>query len=134
MRRSPTWHLLSWVIPVIALWYPLQNVADLDREGWRREHNPAAPARPARTGDPGSGLRRLWWSCWLAWSVVSTLGMNAGSMTLTLLGHLLGVAAAGTAVLLVRRISDALTGRTSPLPEILRTWGWVGPAPTPAAS
>ena len=30
-RRSPGWHVGSWFVPIISLWYPYQNISDL----WR---------------------------------------------------------------------------------------------------
>lgn len=29
LTRSPVWHVTSWVIPVLGLWWPYQNVRDL---------------------------------------------------------------------------------------------------------
>lgn len=134
-RRSPLLHVLAWFVPVLCLWWPLQNAADLDREAWRRAHDPAGKARPATARDPGSALRVAWWSTWLAAGALTWPLSYASYYSAVLLTVLACVAAsicAGCAVLLVRRITDGLTGATSPLPtQLLARWlPRSAPAPT----
>lgn len=104
IRRSPGWHVGSWIIPVIAWWFPFQNVKDLVRS-----------SRAAVTGS----VLAWWWALWLAssfaTSVSSRMGMVAdtlpaisSSLVVTLAGELLLVAAAPFAWLVVRRTTDAL--------------------------
>lgn len=104
IRRSPGWHVGSWVIPVIAWWFPFQNVKDLVRS-----------SRAALSG----GVLGWWWGLWLAssfaTSVSSRMGMTADTLTaitsslaVSLVGEVLLVAAAPFAWLVVRRTTDAL--------------------------
>ncbi len=37
VRRSPEWHVASWVVPIVALWFPLQDIRDL----WRAVTDPS---------------------------------------------------------------------------------------------
>ncbi|AKT51022.1 DUF4328 domain-containing protein [Arsenicicoccus sp. oral taxon 190] len=58
LRRSPGWHVGSWFIPVVSLWLPYQNVADLHRGlgafSSREQRPPLLP----------------WWLAWIGGSVL----------------------------------------------------------------
>lgn len=137
LRRSPGWHVASWFVPVLCLWWPPQNVADLDREAWRRALDPGQPARPAIGGDPGSGLLLIWWSTWLlagglSWPVSYAPHHSAAPLLAS--ACVVAAACAACAVLLVRRISNGLTGvPEASVSEILGRW-FPGTAHAPPAS
>lgn len=126
LRRSPSWHVGSWFVPGVCLWWPPQNIGDLDREAWRRAHDPAQPVRPAAAGDPGSGLRTTWWATWLAggalcWPIFSASYYSA--VLLVVLSCAVAAISAACGVLLVRRIGDGLTGAPQPgVNELLARW------------
>lgn len=61
LRRTPGWHVASWFIPVISLWFPFQNMRDLDR-GLRAT---GAQGRPAPL--------LVWWLAHLARMAVPVL-------------------------------------------------------------
>lgn len=76
VRRAPGLHLGAWLIPVLSLWWPPQNVADL-YAGARapRERDGSGTPRPAGR-IPTPTILVVWWSAWLvqgAGTVVVTL-------------------------------------------------------------
>lgn len=105
LRRTPGWHVGSWFIPIVALWFPFQNVSDIVR-GTR------APV--------SGGVLGSWWGLWVA-SALSPLLVNmivprVGAMSslhsgivLSIVSDVLLIAAAPFAWLIVQRITDALT-------------------------
>lgn len=92
-RRTPGWHVLSWLIPVAAWWLPLQNVADL--------FGLATGRRPR--------WLIAWWVLWLAGMLVGAFA--ALQPWVGLAGSLLTLAGAPFAVLVVARLTRAITGR-----------------------
>jgi len=108
LRRSPGWHVASWLIPVVSLWFPFQNMADL--------HRAVTPAA-SRRASPLS--YRFWWGLWVAGSITewvthavlqqgeTTLTSMAQAATATVLGEALDVGVAVFAILVV----DDLTRR-----------------------
>lgn len=58
LRRSPGWHVASWLIPVLAWWWPWENIADL----WR-----LAVGRL-------TWWVRAWWLGWVAGSLLTGVG------------------------------------------------------------
>lgn len=141
LRRGPVWHITSWMVPVLCLWWPLQNVADLDHEAWRRAHEPAAArdaARPARLGDRGAAVRLAWWSSWLGAAALSwpvTYASYYSAVLLLVLACGAAAASAYCAILLVRRISDGLIGRREEsLSQLVRAWAPRPGTPAPGAS
>ncbi|TDN87724.1 DUF4328 domain-containing protein [Microbacterium sp. BK668] len=105
-RRSPGWHVGSWFIPIVALWFPYQNVSDL----WRAVRG-ALP-----------WLRILWWSTWLAGNVliqISTriyidaqdLDQYQAAMWANALGHAALLIAAPSAWMIVRDITRGIVRR-----------------------
>ena len=62
LRRSPGWHVGSWVIPLANLWFPFQNMTDL--------HNAVTPAPDRRL--PLS--YPLWWGLWVGSTVTEWVG------------------------------------------------------------
>ncbi len=104
LRRSPGWHVGSWVIPVITLWFPFQNIKDL-----------------AQTTRAQIGLASLgwWWGLWLLASVASSLGERlilvadtaevlSATLAAFLVGHVATIGAAVFAVRIIARITDAV--------------------------
>ncbi len=65
LRRSPGWHVASWFIPVVGLWFPLQNVADL--------RGAVAGAR-APSGVRGPYL--VWWLTWMSSWMISWVAVR----------------------------------------------------------
>lgn len=104
LRRSPGWHVGSWFIPVVAWWFPFQNVKDIVRGS-------NAPV--------SGGLLGGWWALWIASSltyVASTNMTNAAdtvpaltaALNVSLVGDVLWIAAAALAWIVVKRVTDAL--------------------------
>lgn len=104
LRRSPGWHVGSWFIPIVSLWFPFQNVKDI--------------ARGAQA--PVSGvLLGGWWALWLASSfayVGATNLVNAAdtvpalttAISVSIVGDVLWITAAALAWMVVTRITDAI--------------------------
>ncbi len=91
LRRSPGWHVGSWLVPVVALWFPLQNMLDLRRA-----------VTPAYLADRTPASYRLWWGLWIGGNVVSSVAnLPSGGIEPTLAS--LGLTAAITA------FADSLT-------------------------
>ncbi|MCC6495422.1 MAG: DUF4328 domain-containing protein [Propionibacteriaceae bacterium] len=89
LRRSPGWHVGSWLIPIACLIFPYQNMVDL-----HRALTPAqgAPLRrtPARFG--------VWWVAWLGSGLIAALAVRISSIpdvTLEILAQASMVAAVG---------------------------------------
>lgn len=59
LRRSPGWHVGSWFIPIVSLWFPFQNVSDI--------------ARSSRAELDG-GVRAIWWALWIAGNLAGGIG------------------------------------------------------------
>ena len=107
-RRSPGWHVGSWFVPAISLWFPYQNISDI----WRA----VGRSRPS--------WQILWWLCWLVSNVfvqistrlsttAETLEQFRVAMWMNLAGEILLLVAAGLAWLIVRGITQGLLERTS---------------------
>ncbi|MEW1833557.1 DUF4328 domain-containing protein [Microbacterium sp. NPDC079995] len=107
-RRTPVWHVVSWFIPVVALWFPFQNVKDL-----------VVASRANLT----RGILGTWWGLWIAStafvSISGRLSWNASTladypavMSTSLLGELLSIAAASLAILILIRATDAMEPAT----------------------
>ena len=107
LQRSPGWHIGSWFIPIVSLWFPLQNM----RELWR-----------LHLGSERYGLLRLWWAGWL----ILNLGTNVWGATIdedggvssvdamNLTGLVLSalwVVTAVSAIVIVRKLSQAALQR-----------------------
>jgi hypothetical protein len=122
-RRSPGWHVASWMIPIVTLWFPYQNIADLWRASGR--------ARP--------WWQIVWWVLWLASSAftqVSNIISNTAveiaqfrdSLTASLVSEALLLAAAPLAYLTIRGITQGLMrGDVLPgLPTLTQAYGGSG--------
>ncbi len=103
-RRTPVWHVVSWFIPVIAWWFPFQNMKDL-----------VVAARAAVS----PGILGTWWGLWIASTAMASLSgrlsWNASSlsdypavMSTSLLGELLSIAAVPLAIMVLTRATDAI--------------------------
>jgi hypothetical protein len=98
LRRRPGVHIAAWLIPVVNLWLPIQNMLEL----WH-----AYEPHDARGRGRGINLVVPWWTCWIVSTVLGGIGLR------TLLqgdvpDSYLGVAWALAAVLasfVVRRLS-----------------------------
>ena len=78
VRRSPFMHVLSWVLPVVSYWWPLQNVGDLWR-AYGADREPTSQSHPV--------LIPLWWATFVGQPVVASVGVlvlfSSGSSTTT---------------------------------------------------
>lgn len=104
LRRSPGWHVGSWFIPIVSLFFPFQNVSDLAR---------ASQARLT------PGIRGAWWALWISANFVSagasrlmtsadsTAGLS-GALGAAILGEVLVIGAAVLGGIVVSRITDAI--------------------------
>ena len=63
LRRGPVLHLVSWIVPIISWWWPLQNLSDL----WRAYGTVREAAR-----DVPSGLG-LWWASYVGFPFLGGL-------------------------------------------------------------
>ena len=104
LRRSPGWHVGSWFIPIVSLFFPFQNVTDL--------------ARGSRARLSG-GILGAWWALWILSGIVSGFGSRlsfdassfselSGGLGAAILGDVLLVGAAVFAWIVVARITDAI--------------------------
>ncbi|WP_288799258.1 DUF4328 domain-containing protein [Arsenicicoccus cauae] len=142
VRRSPGWHVGSWFIPVANLWFPYQNVSDLDRG---LGHFSGRERRPPLLA---------WWVLWLLGIVVSRVAAATGStaddhleagrideavslmstsVTIELVGNVLGAVSALLAILVVSNLTQratrpADTPWTSPDTHVQTDPGTTGPA------
>ncbi|KRB36143.1 hypothetical protein ASD93_08505 [Microbacterium sp. Root180] len=107
-RRSPGWHVGSWLIPVVSFWFPYQNISDL----WRA------------TGRSRPAWQILWWLLWISSGtliqVSSIIYNNAevleqfrDSMWASIAGEVLRVAAVPLAWMVVRGITRGLSRGTA---------------------
>lgn len=107
LRRAPGWHAGSWFVPVVGLWWPLQNLADL----WR-----------CFVGPRTRGLIGLWWTGFLgmniAMNVWSEVLGDGGDITNVRGAHLAALALAGlwiatasAAIGIVHRLTSAAIDR-----------------------
>jgi hypothetical protein len=102
-RRGPGWHAGAWFVPVIAWWFPYQNISDL----WRA------------VGRTRPGWQIVWWVLWIASNAVIQLGTRLytaaddfdllqTAMWTSIVGDILLIAAMPFAVLVVRGITRGL--------------------------
>ena len=109
-RRSPGWHVGSWFIPIVTLWFPYQNISDL----WKA----IGRSRP--------GWLIVWWLCWLfssffiqvsgrVWTIAEDLELFRVAMTASIVGEVLLLAAAPFAWLIVRDITRGMVQRSAGL-------------------
>jgi len=107
-RRSPGWHVGSWFIPFINLWFPYQNLSDL----WRA----VGRTRPS--------WQILWWLLWLSngllaqvWVSVDTSAEDLEtlrvSMWVNLSSEVTLLVATPMAWLIIRRITQGAVQRFS---------------------
>lgn len=69
LRRSPDSQMLAWVVPVVAWWWPLQDIRQL--HGLFAGHDETEFAH----------LTRRWWVCWLLlWAVQLAAAWIEGSV------------------------------------------------------
>lgn len=102
VRRSPEWHVASWVVPIVALWFPLQDIRDL----WRAVTDPSRWQQL----DP---LLWLWWPAFLIGSsMVATVVVDyPASLVVSAVVSFSVATAAIPAVLIVTRITTAALER-----------------------
>ncbi|PFG17283.1 uncharacterized protein DUF2510 [Propionicimonas paludicola] len=114
LRRGLGWHIAGWFVPVVSLWFPVQNLADLRGalDGAR------APSRVA----PGYWV---WWLFWLGGNLLGliatrlpvpeqSLSSLADVTALLAVSDLLSVVAAGLAILVVRDLSGGVRAALQP--------------------
>lgn len=104
VRRSPRWHVGSWFIPVVSLWFPFQNISDI--------------ARSSRA-DLDGGIRAIWWALWIAGNLAGGIGGRLlltgqslpaliGGLTLSIVSDACVVVGAVYAWIVVARITAAI--------------------------
>ncbi|WP_235186027.1 DUF4328 domain-containing protein [Microbacterium oleivorans] len=103
-RRTPVWHVVSWFIPVIAFWFPFQNMKDLI---------------VASRADVRATLLGWWWGLWIASTTFVTVSSRmsiaadslpgySAAMNVSLFAELLTIASAPLAVMVLTRTTNAL--------------------------
>ena len=98
LRRGPAVHVGAWLVPVVNLWWPIQNMHDL----WH-----AYEPHDARGRGRGITLVLPWWTAWTLATVLGAVGLRTLVRGGSPDGYL-GVAWAVAAVLawvVVRRLS-----------------------------
>jgi hypothetical protein len=102
-RRSPAWAVAGWIIPVVNFWFPFQIMADIWRAGLPAE----ARAKPAT-------LPQLWWACWLAFFLLSSVvGIPAhAAWYLAIPVKVIGMLTLMLTALLVQKVSSGPLGGT----------------------
>lgn len=119
LRHSSGWAVGAWFVPVLNLFRPKQIADDL----WRA----SAPGLPARATAlwqdvPRTGRVTAWWTAWLlGWFLTNGAQQFLASATLytemtvgvgiAIAADLVMVAAAGCAILVVRRLTDRQIAR-----------------------
>jgi hypothetical protein len=107
LQRSPGWHVGSWFIPFVSLWFPLQNMRDL----WR-----------LHLGSERYGLLWLWWTGWLILNIGTNVwaetieddGTVRSVQAMNLVGLVISatwVMTAVAAIVIIRRLSHAALER-----------------------
>lgn len=109
LARSPGWHIGSWFIPVISLWFPYQNVKDLAR-------GVMSPVDAYGAGEWDGGVDRgiatrllpWWWFAWLTATILERLAALSKTYgILDVIVQALDLLAAVLAALVVRAITKA---------------------------
>ncbi len=98
LRWAPRMHVVAWLVPVMNLWVPIQNMVEL----WHAYEPPDPRGR-------GQGIPLVlpWWACWLVSTVLGVAGLGtllAGAAPDAYLGVAWGLAAI-LAWVVVRRLS-----------------------------
>lgn len=93
-RLGRFWGIGGWICPVVGLWFPYQFVVDV----WRA----SAPDRE----DSGDGIVLAWWLCFLATIIIVQVDAPDSDHSLAIVHCAVNVAAAGLAVLVIRRITE----------------------------
>ena len=120
LRRSPGWHVWSWLIPIVNLLFPFQNMADL--------HRALTPVNGSARAARLPLSFRFWWLAWLASSAFTfgaarvssmpdvTLATLAQASVVAAIGDGLEIIAAVLAIRIVGQLSRAalLGQRTAP--------------------
>ena len=118
-RRSAGWHAGSWFVPIIAFWFPYQNISDL----WRA----VGRTRPS--------WQSIWWLLWVVSNVLigqstrisvaaEDLEQFRVAMSMSIAGEVLLLAAAPLAWLIIRGITQGILQRPavpvpSPVPSLV---------------
>jgi hypothetical protein len=103
LTRGPGWHAFAYIVPIVCLWFPFQNMRDL----WRRRF----PER-SRT------VLGWWWAGWIAFESLARMyrevyaaidqpGDFKPAVTLGIVTTVVGLAALVLAVRIQRALSDA---------------------------
>lgn len=112
LHHSRSWTIWGWLVPVLAIWRPLQVVRDL----WWALAPPADRLRPGLSR-PVPVLMRWWWGTWLAMSALgsvdaqvsnraTTLAQLRDSYSVTILSELMTAIAAVVAVVFFTRLAS----------------------------
>jgi hypothetical protein len=71
-RQSRIWTITAWFVPLVNFWFPFQIMTDIWRAGLPTE------ARSNRAILPG-----IWWTCWLAFFLASSVTGTANQVSYT---------------------------------------------------
>ncbi len=107
-RRSAGWHVGSWFVPIISLWFPYQNISDL----WRA----VGRTRPS--------WQIIWWLLYVVsnffigqstrlYLAAEDLEQFRVAMSMSIAGEILLLAAAPLAWLVIRGITQGILQRSS---------------------
>lgn len=107
-RRSAGWHVGSWFVPIISLWFPYQNISDL----WRA----VGRARPS--------WQIIWWLLYVVsnffigqatriYTTAENLEQFRVAMWMSIAGEIFLLAAAPLAWLTIRGITEGILQRSS---------------------
>jgi hypothetical protein len=116
LHHAPGWHIAAWFVPVVSLWLPVQNLADLRGAiGGAR-----APSRI-----PAGYL--AWWLCWLGGSAAAMISVPlslrdpglsalADATAVEAVGNVANLLAAGLAIMVVQDLSSRVHAALHPDP------------------
>lgn len=116
-RRSPSWAVWGWIVPVVFLWLPRRVTLDIGTASELPHDVPDAPRTPVT-------LVNAWWAVWISQAILGNLasrfygaaddgGVIKQAVGLLMVSDLLDIAAGVLAVLVVRRITTMQQRRVS---------------------
>jgi Domain of unknown function (DUF4328) len=119
-RRLPVWAIVGWFVPFVNLWFPFQMMVDIWRAGLPAE------SRANRATLPG-----IWWTCFLAFYILSSVTGGIANLDWYVRGPIYGIGtlAAIMTALLVQKVSSGPIGES-----VERLGTEHGPAPGSVAT
>jgi hypothetical protein len=103
LTRGPGWHAFAYIVPIVALWFPFQNMRDL----WRR-----------RFPERSRSVLGWWWAGWIAFALLGRISSQVyaqvdrpgdfkPAVSLGIVTTVVGLATLVLAVRIQRALSDA---------------------------